>query len=121
MDHAWRSELMYSGEIKKKYCLCNDTYDSSTLLKDNPPFFANDNKKYLLSLHHNQEPYDGRITYARWSEIPLPQQHNEQMRSKTQLEMKEDIFTYEPHEDPMIVEWHLNFADKRLFFAYSGP
>jgi hypothetical protein len=34
--------------------------------------------------------------------------------------MREDVFPYSPNNDPLTVEWYVNFADTQLFVAYGG-
>jgi hypothetical protein len=57
--------------------------------------------------------------------MPLPSLYvPDAMKQKTQLEMREDAFTYEPaaHDDEgrPVVSWYKNFAHSHLFIAYAG-
>jgi hypothetical protein len=107
-----------SEQTPEQCRLCEDTYEVSELVKEYPPSFSNRNKTHLLSLHHNMEPYEGKLTYTRWKKMNLPETYT---KNATLLEVREDIYQYERHESQDEVEWYVNFADQVLFVAYSGP
>jgi hypothetical protein len=115
-----RLQATMQVDLSRRYRLCSDKYQTKDLIEQYPPYFADKNKRHVLNLHHPQEPYNGQISYSRWNEIPLPESYTND-NLVTIHEMKEDIFSYDDESSTDVTIWHLNFADKRLFFAYSGP
>lgn len=61
-------------------------------------------------------PFEGRVVYARWPARELPEQVSPQAR----FTIRRGTFAYEPGGEPDVVDWHLNFADARLFVAYAS-
>ena len=64
--------------------------------------------------------HTGEIVYSRWREVPLPETITI-ADGNTALEIRPDVFGYEPTTVHGLVEWYLNFAHHDLFCAYGGP
>jgi Poly (ADP-ribose) glycohydrolase (PARG) len=62
----------------------------------------------------------GNITVSRWKAMSI-----ESMplttKNRSKLEMRSGYFTYDRNNSSDEIEWHLNFADAHLFFAYGSP
>ncbi len=103
------------------HLLVRRCYDARTLVAEHPPRFTHPHKKLIhsLSCPKGAEP-QGTLTYSRWRAMPLPERLP---KAAPDVDMREDVFDYEaPHPDAeRSVEWHVNFADPRLFVAYAGP
>lgn len=103
------------------HLLCKQAFDTQTLVNDSPPRFLHPYKK--LVYHRACPPgcsHGGELIFSRWSGFPLPQVLSSK-KLYTTFEVREDVFGYEPSDDPSITEWYLNFAHHNLFVAYGGP
>jgi hypothetical protein len=94
-------------------------YDAATLMRRHPPVLRNPNKQVVYRIACPDGTVAGHVSYSRWAEMPLPATVDPS-RAASLLEVRDGFFDYEPvaGADPA-VEWHLNFADPNLFFAYG--
>jgi hypothetical protein len=93
-------------------------FDAGALMADHSPRWRHPNKQAVFdAILAAGQPFSGRITYARWAEAPLPQT----VTARSRFEPRLGPFGYELTTEPGAVEWHMNFADPRLFFAYGSP
>ncbi|ELR11794.1 Tyrosyl-tRNA synthetase [Acanthamoeba castellanii str. Neff] len=113
---------------EEDYVTCQASFDANELATDHPPRWLHPNKKlvYALACPRGADSHRGTLHYSRYKEIPLPSLYvpDDAMKQKTQLEMREDAFTYEPtaqeEEGRPVVSWYKNFAHSHLFIAYAG-
>jgi hypothetical protein len=97
--------------------IVRQAFDAASLAESHPPRFTHPNKKLVHALCSKaSEPPRGTIMYSRWSAGRLPARIPADAPSHA---MREDVFGYEP-APATAIEWYLNFADPRLFFAYAG-
>jgi hypothetical protein len=95
------------------------TFDAAELLRDHPPQFRHPHKASLFEIAYppGSTPA-GEIEVTRWAQhvdepINLPRQ--------LAADVRPDFYDYAPVvDDPAAVEWHVNFADPRLFVAYGS-
>lgn len=92
-------------------------FDSAELVRDYPPQWTHQNKRaiyeHILSV---DDSFSGELVYTRWKEEPLP----EEVTIETRFDIKPGIFVYPKTPTDGIVDWHVNFADPRLFIAYHS-
>ncbi|MCI0744375.1 MAG: poly(ADP-ribose) glycohydrolase [Verrucomicrobia subdivision 3 bacterium] len=96
-------------------------FDVEELARIYPPRWHHPNKKavYSIACPEGAEA-QSRISYSRWQEMSLPSKI-EWRPDSHRVEGREDVFDYLPAvSSDLAVEWHLNFADPRLFVAYSS-
>lgn len=113
---------------EEDYVTCQASFDANELATDHPPRWLHPNKKlvYALACPRGADSHRGTLHYSRYKELPLPSLYvpDDAMKQKTQLEMREDAFTYEPtaqeEEGRPVVSWYKNFAHSHLFIAYAG-
>jgi hypothetical protein len=100
--------------------LYRKTFDAATLLREHPPQFRHPHKAALFGVAYADEaPASGAIEVTRWSA-----RVSEPIKLPATLDtlLRPDLYDYEPVGDAQsLVEWHVNFADPRLFAAYGSP
>jgi len=95
-------------------------FDAQALLLDHPPYFRNANKALLFELAYpDRRPSPATIEVTRWrqvaSDTPLT------LSPAVPTDLRPDYFDYQPAANPQTtLEWHVNFADPNLFYAYSS-
>ena len=93
-------------------------FDARTLLRDHPPFFRNPNKALLFDLAYpDGVPSVAAIEVTRW---PKWQMVEPILFSPTKIDLRPGYFDFHPADDPQTMEWHVNFADPKLFYGYSS-
>lgn len=97
------------------------TFDVATLMAEHPPLIHHPNKRVVFEIACGKgRECSGEIGYTQWPAFPLPE-HVKPAVGLEALESRCGIMDYEPVEDfPGAVEWHVNFADQMLFFAYGS-
>jgi len=96
-------------------------YDSQWLMSEHPPRWRHLNKEVVFEIacppgtaHHS------RLTYTRWAAMELPQ-NVEVGEIRSMVVVSQNHYNYAPVDpDGSAVEWHVNFADPRLFVAYAS-
>jgi len=97
------------------------TFDVAALMAEHPPLIHHPNKRVVFEIACGKgRECSGEIGYTQWPAFPLPE-HVDPTAGLDALESRCGIMDYEPVEDfPGAVEWHVNFADQMLFFAYGS-
>lgn len=95
-------------------------FDAGELVYGYPPVMHDANKRVVYEIACPPgRPLSGEIVYTRWPAFPLPERATPR-RALEILESRPGIFDYAPAANlPGAVEWHVNFADPRLFFGYG--
>lgn len=95
-------------------------FDAQTLLRDHPPYFRNVKKSLLFDLAYpDRRPSDASIEVTRWPAAGQDQPVS--FDASMTIDLRPDFFDYRPADDPQnVLEWHLNFADTDLFYAYGS-
>ncbi len=99
------------------------TYQAAELMRRHPPVLRNENKRVAFAIACPAGAvHSGRLEYSRWPEIPLPLPREAGPAGAARLAQVRDAFyDYRPALDPGAgVEWHVNFADPNLFYAYGS-
>jgi hypothetical protein len=99
------------------------TYTAAELVRQHPPVLRNENKQLLFAIACPPGTvHSGRLEYSRWPEMPLPPPREVDLGSAARLVVVRDgHYDYRPILDPGAgVEWHVNFADPNLFYAYGS-
>jgi Poly (ADP-ribose) glycohydrolase (PARG), Macro domain fold len=96
-------------------------YDAADLMRLHAPRMTHPNKRIVFLIACPDHKLAGHVSYSRWPELPLPDTVDAQ-KSIALTSVKDGFFDYEPPAatTPPTVEWHLNFADPNLFYAYGG-
>jgi hypothetical protein len=94
-------------------------FDAGTILREHPPVFRHPHKAALFEVAYpGGAASRGTIEVTRWAQrveepIALP--------ANLCSEVRPDFYDYQNVADPATsVEWHVNFADPRLFAAYGS-
>jgi len=93
-------------------------FDAATLMRQYPPVLRNPNKLVVFRVACPDGTAGGHLSYSRWAEMPLPATADPG-RAATLLAVRDGFYDYEPPTEPA-PEWHVNFADPRLFYAYGS-
>jgi len=95
-------------------------FDAKELLYDQLPVIHDANKRIVFEIALPADcTTDGEFVYTRWPAFALPDGADAH-RALTLLESRPGIFDYTPASNlPGAVEWHVNFADPRLFCGYG--
>jgi len=96
-------------------------FEMQQLVKEHPPVWNDRNKRIVFEIACPAGSWhQGRLDYSRWAPLPWP----ESLDPKSAVSRGEDrpgFYDYTRASDrPDAVEWHVNFADPRLFFAYGS-
>lgn len=95
------------------------TFDAATLVREHPPVLRNTNKLVVYTVACPEgSQHAGTIGYSRWPAMALPEQVDPAAALGI-VESRPTIFDYAP-ADCTAVEWHVNFADPLLFYAYGS-
>src|SRR5262245_43344304 len=99
--------------------LFRKAYETAALLRDHPPRFRHPHKSALFELAYPAGLNPSCVLdVSRWPEelpgtISLP--------STLTTDVQPNFYDYRPAGDSArSVEWHVNFADPRLFYAYGS-
>ena len=95
-------------------------FDAATLIRQHPPVLRNANKQVIYGIACPDRTGGGHVSYSHWAEMPLPRTVDPS-RAAGLLEVRDGFFDYKPVVGAdSAVEWHLNFADPNLFYAYGS-
>ena len=111
-------------EIEKKNLIGRKKFNSAQLMGDFPPKIYNNNKKIVFGIACPPDcNHSGDLVFSRWSQINWPEEAYSPTKNSTRHVMEENIYHYTPSNFALsnTLEWHVNFADKRLFGYYGGP
>ena len=96
-------------------------FPTRKLMEEHPPVIRNRNKRIVLEVAFPEDSTSaGELVYTRWAAMPLPEASDPGAAVEL-VEAREGAYDYAL--EPTIagaVHWHVNFADPRLFVAYSG-
>ena len=97
-------------------------FDTQRLVAEHPAVWHHPNKVAVYDcLCPAESRHSGRLRYSRWPALSLPERIDV-TASLEKVQARPGFYDYaplSPHADR--VEWHVNFADPRLFVAYSSP
>ena len=95
-------------------------FDIPLLMEEHPPVFRDRNKQTVFEIACPDGCRDeGTLGYVRWPLFPLPERVDPAL-VLGKLEARPTIYDYAPADlGAYAVEWHVNFADRRLFFGYG--
>ena len=105
----------------ESYNISRASFNTQRMFQENPPEIYSENKLAVYRLACPKGViHKGEITFSRWRAMPLPP---ESIIStwKTDLDIREDVFGYEPTTKEGLIEWYLNFSNYELFTDYGGP
>jgi hypothetical protein len=96
-------------------------FETSRLMEEHPPRIRDENKQVVFDIACPRDSScGGEIGYSRWPAFQLPERVSPAAILDGRMEGKAGIFDYEPVADmPGAIEWHVNFADPRLFAGYG--
>ena len=92
-------------------------------MRQHPGVLRNENKQVLFAIACPAGAvHSGRLEYSRWPEIPHPPPRAVDSVGAARLVVVRDgYYDYRPIPDLGVgVEWHVNFADPNLFYAYGS-
>jgi hypothetical protein len=95
------------------------TFDAAALLRDHAPHFRHPHKAALFEMAYpSGSGPRGTVEVTRWAaHVPEPIS----LPPKLAADVHPNFYDYRPVADPAsAVEWHVNFADPRLFVAYGS-
>lgn len=97
-------------------------FDTQQLLTNHPPVWEDANKQAVFNISSPDGcMHRGRLLFTRWPAMPLPEKVP-MVEALQALVGRPDVYDYAPVlREPESVEWHVNFADPRLFSAYGSP
>ncbi|MGC4118781.1 MAG: hypothetical protein QM765_30315 [Myxococcales bacterium] len=98
--------------------LFRKTFQAESLMREHPPRLRHPNKQLVFDLACPAGArHQGEIAFSRWRADGLP---GALPAERPKLTDRPGFFDY-PRPQAGTVEWHINFADPRLFAAYAGP
>jgi hypothetical protein len=105
--------------MSEEHLIVRQSFDTAELVARRPPRFRHHNNQIVYELACPPDVvHSGTLVLSRWRAMPLPAAIPSVVPA---YEVREDIFGYEPNTAAdSEIEWYLNFADPRLFIAYSG-
>lgn len=98
------------------------SWPAADLVRRHPPVLRNENKQLLFGIACPPgTQHAGRIDYSRWPELPLARvRPMDQAGIERLASIRDGFYDYEPALPGAGVEWHVNFADPNLFYAYGS-
>lgn len=91
-------------------------FDAEVLLKQHPPQFQHSHKTALFELAYpDGKVFPNSICVTRWSQA-VPETLS--FSTPIKVDLRPDFYDYKPIGPG--TEWHVNFADPRLFVAYGS-
>jgi hypothetical protein len=92
-------------------------FEAAELFRTHPPLWRHGNKQAVFdAIRAANAAIEGPLAYARWAEERLP----ETLARRSEVDIRDGVFTYDAPARTADVEWHLNFADPALFVAYGS-
>lgn len=110
-------------KIEEKNLIIRKKFNSAKLMVDFPPKIFSNNKKVIFKVSCPSGcVHRGELTFSRWTQIDWPEGKISSSNNFTQHIMEENTYQYQPSQFARLnsVEWHINFADLRLFGYYGG-
>lgn len=95
------------------------TYTAQRLFEEHPPRIHDPNKRVVFEIACTEgERHAGEVVFTRWGAMEPPEAIAAE-EAATRVARHDGFYDYAPVL-PGAVEWHVNFADPNLFFAYGG-
>ena len=94
-------------------------FDAGRLMRQHPPVLRNPNKLVVFRIACPDGTAGGHLSYGRWPEMSLPATVDP-ARAAVRVEVRDGFYDYELLASEPTLEWHVNFADPRLFYAYGS-
>jgi len=100
--------------------LQRDTFPAHRLMTEHPPVLHDPNKRIVFEVACPPGTvHEGEVGYSRWPTLPLPDAIALDGAAE-RVEVRESVYEYRPATGAEhAVQWHVNFADPRLFTAYG--
>jgi hypothetical protein len=101
--------------------LQRDTFPAHRLMTEHPPVLRDPNKQVVFGVACPAGTvHEGEISYSRWPTMPLPERialgHADHF-----IDVREGVYDYASATGVEgAVEWHVNFADPRLYSSYGS-
>ncbi|MBI3471768.1 MAG: hypothetical protein HY013_10470 [Candidatus Solibacter usitatus] len=96
-------------------------FDTQQLVDRYPPVWRHRNKQLVYEIACPPGcAHGGRITFSRWVAMALPERVDVSQAVEL-VDGRQDHYDYAPAAPAEAVEWHVDFADPRLFVAYGSP
>jgi Poly (ADP-ribose) glycohydrolase (PARG) len=97
------------------------TFHAATLMAEHPPVLHDPNKKVVFGVACPPgSTHAGDLAYSRWPAFPLPAAISA-ADAVQRVVVHEGIYDYAPASGVEGgAEWHVNFADPRLFVSYGS-
>ncbi len=90
------------------------------LMTEHPPVLYDRNKRAVFDIACPAGcVHGGTLSYTRWLHMELPDTATP-ADAVSRVEARDDVYDYAPSANATAVEWHVNFADPRLFVAYGS-
>jgi hypothetical protein len=97
------------------------SYNVQDLIRNYPVKLNHKYKKLVYKIACPESSiHGGDITVSRWKAMQI-ESMSLTTKDKSEIEMRSGYFTYDRNDRSAEIEWHLNFADAYLFFAYGSP
>jgi hypothetical protein len=104
-------------------------FETESLIRQHPPQWHHPNKQVVYEVATSTgDPFAGRIRYARWAEMELPERSPPQRAEPdpatgnpaagVRFDIRPGHYDYAPDARGR-TEWHVNFADPHLFGMYE--
>jgi hypothetical protein len=95
------------------------TFEAQRLFEEHPPVIHDRNKRAVFEIACPEDArHAGQVVFTRWRAMPLPEEIAAEAAA-ARVARHDGFYDYAPAL-PEAVEWHVNFADPHLFFAYGG-
>lgn len=95
------------------------TFEAQRLFDEHPPVIHDPNKRAVFEIACPEGArHGGEVVFTRWRAMKLPEEIGAE-EAVARVVRHDGFYDYAPAL-PGAVEWHVNFADPHLFFAYGG-
>ena len=96
-------------------------FDAERLVRDYPAVLRHRNKKAVYAIACPQgASHRGQVIYSRWRAMDLPTSFDT-TKAADSVAVQESVYDYSLVSPTLSsIVWHVNFADKNLFFAYGS-
>jgi hypothetical protein len=96
-------------------------FDLQELVREHPPLWNDRNKAIVFEVACPPgSTHQGRLEYSRWASLPFPESLDPASAIRRMVG-RPGFYDYARESDLTdAVEWHVNFADPMLFFAYGS-
>ncbi|WP_406693624.1 hypothetical protein V5E97_21570 [Singulisphaera sp. Ch08] len=98
------------------------TFAIRELVEEHPPVWNDRNKQVVFAVACPPgSTRQGRLDYTRWGAMPFPAEGLDPAAAIDRMVARPGFYDYAREADLAGgLEWHVNFADPRLFFAYGS-